>query len=273
MPRWFIVSPLTMKKLAIITVFFSVLFLPARGQGEIDEQQKLFFRNESSWGLTLTTAGYGAGYRYGKRMNFFNSRLYELSVNIIKHPKEIKGSNPNFPNAKRYVFGKENFFFNIQASYGFQRIKFKKKDKGGIEVRFLYTAGISLGFSKPVYYEITYPSPTPGYYYTQPEKFNPNIHSPLDIYSRSSFFKGFSEIGIVPGLTGKLGINFEFSSQDATISSVEIGTTADVYTKKIPIMASNDNRFFFPTLYVSVRFGKVVDKRSQVKIDYLEGIQ
>ena len=45
-----------MKRLLIIfvsTIFTSILF----GQGEIDDQQKVFFRNERSLSLTLRTDG------------------------------------------------------------------------------------------------------------------------------------------------------------------------------------------------------------------------
>jgi len=258
-----------MKKLLFILALFFSLISQSLSQGEIDDQLKLFFRNEQTFGGTVTSFGYGASFRYGKRINFFNSRLIEGSINIIKHPKEVKGSNPIFPNSKRFVFGKENFFFNLQASYGFQRIKFKKKDKGGIEVRFLYTGGISLGFYKPVYYEVLVPVSL--FEYTiSTEKFNPSLHTPYDIYSRASFFKGFNEIKLVPGLNGKFGISFEFGKADPVISAIEIGGMIDLYAKKIPIMASDDNRLFFPAIYASFRFGKVIDKRSEVKFDYLQ---
>ncbi len=265
----YIIVPHNMKKLVIIVTFFALFAYPALSQGEIDEQQKLFFRNEMTYGVTLSTFGYGGGVRYGKRINFFNSRLFEASVNVIKHPKEIKGSNPIFPNNKRFVFGKENFFFNIKASYGFQKIKFKKKDKGGIEIRFQYMGGVSLGFLKPVYYEVLIP--VSAYEYNlETEKFNPSLHTPYDIYGRASFLKGFDEIIFVPGLTGQFGISFEFGATDPVISAIEIGVSADIYTREITIMASDDNRMFFPTLYVSFRFGKVIDKRSQVKLDYMQ---
>ncbi|MEA1897966.1 MAG: hypothetical protein U9N53_09945 [Bacteroidota bacterium] len=261
-----------MKKLGFIAAFFFLLLPHSFSQGEIDDQLKLFFRNEQTFGGIISSTGYGASFRYGKRINFFNSRLFEGSINIIKHPKEIKGSNPIFPNSKRFVFGKENFFFNIQASYGFQRIKFKKKDKGGIEVRFLYAAGISLGFIKPVYYEVLVPVSLYEYK-IETEKFNPSLHTPYDIYSRASFFTGFSELKVAPGLNGKFGISFEFGKADPVISVIEVGASIDLYTREIPIMASDDNRFFFPAIYASFRFGKVIDKRSQAKIDYLQNQQ
>jgi len=256
-----------MKRLGTIATIFFLIYLSGYAQGEIDEQQKLFFRNESTFGGTLSSTGYGGGYRYGKRINFFNMRLYEVELNIVRHPKEVKTSNPYFQNSKRFVFGKENTFFNIRLGIGFQRIKFKKIDKGGIAVRFLYTGGLSMGFYKPVYYEVLTPVSLYEYQLTT-EKFNPSLHEPADIYSRASFFKGFDEIKLAPGLYGRIGVNFEFGKREPLVSAIEIGASLDAYLKKIPIMASEDNKQFYPAIYASFRFGKIIDPRSEAALEY-----
>ncbi len=256
-----------MKKLGFIAVFFLLIFPEVFSQGEIDEQQKLFFRNERTFGITLYSTGYGGSYRYGKRINFFNQKLYEIGLNVIKHPKEVRTSNPWFQDSKRFVFGKENVFFNLHVGLGFQRIKYKKVDKGGIAVRFLYAGGLSLGILKPVYYEVL--TPVSLYEYTlTTEKFNAALHKPTDIYGRASFFKGFGEIQVVPGLYGRVGVNFEFGKRDPLVSAIEIGVTLDAYYKKVRIMASDDNKQFFPAIYASFRFGKIVDPRSEAALNF-----
>ncbi len=256
-----------MKKLLYILTFFIIFCSEAYSQGEIDDQQKLFYRNERTYGGVLSSIGYGATYRYAKRINFFNQRVFEGGFNIVKHPKEIRISNPWFPGNKSFVFGKENFFFNLQGGIGFQRIMFKKVDKGGIAVRLIYAGGLSLGFYKPVYYEV-FVQTTPSNYIIVTEKFNPTLHAPEDILSRASFFKGFSELKIAPGLYGRFGVNFEFGKKDPRISVLEVGVTVDAYYKKIPIMASDDNRWIFPAMYVSFSFGKIIDPKSEIKNQY-----
>ncbi len=249
-----------MKKTVLILV--GLLFIVPRisGQGEIDEQQRIFYRNEQSVGLFLNSTGWGLGYRYGKRVNYLNKRLIEVDFNNIKHPKEYKTTNPYFPNTKGFVFGKKNLFFNLRVGYGFQHEMFRKIDRGGISIRRFISFGPSFGFYKPIYYERLV-QVSQSTFEIEIEKFNDNIHGPLDIYSRASFFKGFDEIKFLPGLYGKVGVTFEYSKYDRLLHSIELGATIDAYPKKVPIMATEDNQQIFPALFVSYRFGKVVDPK------------
>lgn len=249
-----------MKKILLILTGILFLFPRLSAQGEIDDQQRIFYRNEQSFGVSLNSTGWGLGYRYGKRINYLNKRLIEVDFNNIKHPKEYKTTNPYFPNTKGFVFGKKNLFFNLRVGYGFQHEMFRKIDRGGISIRRFFSFGPSLGFYKPIYYERLY-QVSQNTFRIEIEKFSENIHDPLDIYSRASFFKGFDEIKFLPGLYGKAGINFEYSKYDRLVHAIEFGATIDAYPKKVPIMATEDNRQIFLALFVSYRFGKVVDPR------------
>jgi hypothetical protein len=253
-----------MKKITLILPFLLLISSAGFAQGEIDDQQKVFYRNEKSAGILLNSTGWGVSLRYGKRINFLNKRLYEVDFNSIKHHKEIKATNPYFPSNRGFVFGKLNAFFNIRGGIGHQREVFKKIDQGGIAIRYFYSAGPALGFYKPIYYEVLYPIPQHLYEYEiKIEKFSAAIHKPTDIYARASFFKGFDEIKFVPGGYTKFGLNFEYSKIDRVIHALEVGFTFEAYTKKIPIMASEDNKQFFFALFVSYRFGKIVDPKHQ----------
>ncbi len=249
-----------MKKVIVIFTFFLFYILNASGQGEIDQQQKIFYRNESTINIALNSTGYGMGYRYGKRLNFLNKRLYEVDFNYFRSPKEIRLSNPYFPNSRSFVFGKTNLFFNLRGGYGFQRDIYKKVDRGGVAVRYFYSFGPVLGFYKPVYYLVLYPISMDTYVLKE-AKFDPTaLHSPNDIYGRASFFKGWKEIKFVPGLFAKFGFNFEFSKLEPVVQALEGGIVIDAYPKKIPIMATEDNKSIFISLYASYRFGKIIDR-------------
>jgi hypothetical protein len=63
-------------------------------------------------------------------------------------------------------------------------------------------------------------------------------------------------------------VNFEFGKREPLVSALEIGATLDAYLKKIPIMASEDNKQFFPAIYASFRFGKIIDPRSEAALEY-----
>ncbi len=249
-----------MKKVIILFTFFLFFVFTALGQGEIDNQQKIFYRNESTFGFSLNSTGYGASYRYGKRINYLNKRLFEGDFNYFRHPKEIKMYNPYSPNSRGFVYGKTNLFFNIRLGYGFQRDLFRKIDKGGVAVRYFFTFGPSIGFYKPIYYEVIYFLSMNTYTIVE-MKFDPtSLHSPNDIYGRASFFKGWDEVKFVPGGYAKFGFNFEFSKFDPFVQSLEGGITVDAYPWRVPIMASPDNNSIFISLFACFRFGKIIDK-------------
>ena len=228
------------------------------GQGELDEQQRVFFRNEKSFGFQLNSDGFGFGYRIANRVDYRNKNILEFEFGSIKHPKEYKLNS--YYDGSSFVFGKKNFPMYFRGSIGRQRELYPKADLGGVSIRFLYSGGPALAVCKPVYYNVAYYEPVPdraGFYYEiiEKEKFNPNAN----IVGKSSFFKGFSEIGVIPGVFAKTGFSFEYSKEDRIIHAIEIGAYFNAYLKEIPIMATNDNKFLFFSLFVSYRFGIVVN--------------
>ncbi len=245
-------------------VLFSFFSGSAFSQGEIDEQPKIMLKNEKSAALFLTSNGIGAGLRYGQRINARNQTLYDLDLMSVKHPKEIKlTSNNNYYSSRSFVFGKQNSFFELKGSIGKQYEMFRKNDKGGISIRYYYSAGPTIGILKPIYYEIRYYSPPtyppdPNYKPYETEKFNTSIHL-SNINGRASFFKGFNELSIVPGASAKVGFSFEYSREDAIIHAIDVGIGMDAFPKPIPIMATQNNSFFFLNLTAGYRFGKVID--------------
>jgi len=226
-------------------------------QGELDIQPKILYKNEKSGGIYLNSNGLGAGLRYGQRINARNQILYETDLLFIKHPKEIRISNNIYSN-RSFVFGKENTFFELRGMYGRQNEIFRKNDRGGVSVRYFFTGGPSIGFIKPIYYEVLYATSNPYNFDLKTEKFNTTIHQ-SNIYGRASFLKGVKEISIVPGVTAKAGFAFEYSRLDIILHSIEAGISADIFMKEIPIMATERNNLIFVNLFVSYRFGKYID--------------
>ncbi len=67
-----------MKKLLILAVIVILGTISLYAQGELNEQQKVFFRNERSFGILLNTDGIGFSYREAKRIDFRNKQLIEI---------------------------------------------------------------------------------------------------------------------------------------------------------------------------------------------------
>jgi hypothetical protein len=247
-----------MKKLLIIAVGFLLSMDVSFAQGDLNEQQKIFFRNEKSLGILINTDGFGLSYREGKRIDFLNKRVLEFDFGTLKHPKEVKLSNPFYQTPGTFVFGKLNSVFYLRAGIGHQREIYKKADLGGVAVRYFYSGGPVLAFIKPIYYRIIHFLSGNEYEIIE-EKFDVKKHEPSMIYSKAAFTKGLNEIKLMPGLYAKGGFNFEYSKQDKIIHALELGAQVEFFPKKILIMATESNKAIFFSLFVSYRFGVVFD--------------
>jgi len=239
-------------KIVFISLFFSLFFHAIYPQGEINDQAKIFYRNEKTLGLLLNSNGYGLGGRYATQINAKNKKLYSADLVFFKHPKEVKTTI--YPSYKGFVQGKLNTFFTIRTGIGYQHEVYRKIDKGGISIRYYYDFGPSIGMYKPVYYYIVDLNNTQQ---TYPDKYDPTVEQ--TIIGKYSFFKGLSEIKVNPGVYAKIGFCFEYSPTDNVIHAIETGIVADVFLSGVPIMAHNNANFFYPAIYASYRFGKVVD--------------
>ena len=102
------------------------------------------------------------------------------------------------------------------------------------------------------------------------EEFNYILEQFADLRVLRYQVPGFDELSFTPGAYGKLGIMFEFGKFDEVIHALDAGIVIDVFIKKIPIMAIENNNQIFFSLFVSYRFGKVIDvrfKQRKTKID------
>lgn len=247
-----------MRKLLLIFSLLIICSLTILAQGELDEQQKVFFRNEKSFAVLLNTDGFGFSYRQARRLDFFNKNFFEIEAGKLKHPREYRMQNPYYQTPGTFVFGKLNSVFYLRGSYGRQHELFKKADLGGVAIRYFYSAGPVLAVYKPIYYKILDQISSFEYQIIE-EKFDVTTMQPYDIYSKSPFTKGLDETKVLPGLFAKAGLNFEYSKEDKVIHAVEVGAQLSVYPKKIPIMATSDNRAICFSLFASYRFGVIVD--------------
>ena len=216
---------------------------------------KVLFRKEKSAFLMIHTGGFGIGYRNGKHITGYKKRMLEFELTGMKHPKEIRTVYPNDNNSKSYIYGKENALFILRTGIGKQKIVNSKPYWGGVELRYFYYGGLSAGLLKPVYLYVLHLTNTPNLYNLSLEKYDPDKHFQENIYGRAPFFHGFDKIKPLPGLYFKTGLNFEYGTNDTSVRSLETGITVDAYIKPVPIMAFNENKNIFISLYISFHFG------------------
>lgn len=245
-----------------IRLWHVILFLlvcgPLAAQGDLDPQNRLFWRNERSIGAALNSDGWSVIYRDLRQVKPSHRYFLELSVEGFKHPKEIKLTNYYFQGTGTYVFGKLNSTWTTGVGAGYQIEIFEKHDLGGVSVSWFGGAGATLLYAKPIYYDVIV-LVGQDYYTVEQQKFDLTIHQPLDIMGKASFFMGFDEIKVYPGLYARSGFNFEYSKNDRVTHAIEVGASFHAFSDVIPIMASPDNNQFFPAIFVSYRIGMILD--------------
>lgn len=219
-----------------------------------ESDNRILLRKEWSLSGIASSGGVGIGYRNGKHITGFKKRMLEIEFAGMKHSKEIKSLNP-YDNAKSYIYGKLNNLYIFRTGAGIQKLINEKPLWGGVEVRYFYYGGASIGFTKPIYlYVINFS--TPGTYIITLEKYDYNEHFVDNIYGRGPFNKGLNQLKIHPGLYVKAGLNFEYGSEDKSLRVLETGVCLDVYPKPIEIMAFNKDDYYFLSFYLSFSFGK-----------------
>lgn len=249
------------KRILAIAVLI-IIEIPLLAQGELDEQHKIFFRNEKTFAFDLNSNGWGFNYRYGKRIQARDKHLFEGDFNIVKHHKEDKILSQRGVSLKRFVFGKLHSVFDLKFGYGYQYELFQKADKSSVSVRAFALGGGTLAVMKPIYWDVERADGSG----RDTIQFHNEIQYHL-IYGTLPYYYGLKEIKLVPGGFLKAGLMVEFSKLDNNFRAVEAGINLQLYPVKLEIMATETNKRFFPTVYLSYRFGKVVSGYHLKEID------
>jgi len=229
-----------------------------------DNRQGILYNKEFTINFKAHTNGYELGASWGKIVTYYKSRYYYASFGEIKHPKEYR-QNFKYINintgqtSNSFVFGKQNNLFLFRAGRGFKRYYTEKAKEKGVSIGVTYEAGITLGLLKPYYLEIARVQDRPQGRYVSTKYSEETAEEFLDItkiFGATGLAKGLDEIIPVPGLNGRIGVNFEWGSYDEFIKAAEVGLMLDLFPRSIPLMVNQVNRPFFLNLYISLQLGK-----------------
>lgn len=223
---------------------------------EYVEEKPVLMKNEATGGLNFHTNGWGLQFRRSFNLTGYKKLMFEGDFVGMKHPKEVKSVNQAFDNARSYVYGKLNSFSILRAGVGRQHTLYSKAEKNGVEVRFLYSGGLSLGILKPVYLNILKPTGNFGEFDVVTEKYNPDEHYIDNIYGRAPFTEGLDQLFFRPGAYAKVGFNFEYAPVFEDVKALEIGVILDAYPQEVPIMAFAENKQLFLTFYLTIMYGR-----------------
>lgn len=229
-------------------------------EATIFDEATVVYQNSIYAGAIIHTNGWGAHITIGKAKTAFKSRIYQLDLVGMKHPKEIRTFNPYREQPRSYIFGKLNTLFIIRPSIGNRIVSFDKIRKSGVSVGYNWRVGPSLGIMRPVYLEIGVPGQYP-YQQVVVEKYDPEVHKYDDILGRAGGLRGLNELKLKPGLYGAIALNFEYDANRYGMKGIEIGATIDYYPiEPVEIMAFAENYRFFFNFYLSLQLGKRYNK-------------
>jgi hypothetical protein len=214
--------------------------------------------------LQFMTNGWSFGVHRGILNTYYKTRFYSFEIGEQKHAREQRQStglpSGSLSNTSRsFIYGKQNNFYTVKAALGEKYYLSEKADRKGVAVGMSYSVGPSLGLIKPYYLEVKAQDPN-GRPPFRDIKYDGNEDSeflqfPL-IYGASSSLLGFNEVSLAVGGQAKVGLHLDWGAYGEFIKALEVGISAEIYSKEIPIMVTNDNKPYFINLYVLAQLGK-----------------
>ncbi|MEX1001977.1 MAG: hypothetical protein WDZ35_07670 [Crocinitomicaceae bacterium] len=234
--------------LLLIAIFLS---FTSFSQEVENGESKVLLRNDYSVGLNFNTRGWGLAFDYGWQKNYKYKQIAGFTCTNIRHEKEHKIFGA-LSNSKGYYLGKLESVISFRPHYGGKLVLFKAKRENGIEISAKWSLGPSFGLIKPIYLKIDKINAQ-----AVDERYDPGVHNPGNITSRSSWFKGLGEANMRIGAFGKFGFDFNFAALKNSISGGEFGIMLDYFPgREIEIMHANDNANLFTALYLQFNLGQ-----------------
>ena len=225
----------------------------------------VLYKQEKSFDIQLHTNGFALGYNSAKIKKYYLTRFYHIGIGIVKHPKEYRqsvnyqGGNFLLKSSSAFAYGKQNTLLMLRAGLGEKRYFSEKARRKGVAVGLTYEGGLALGLLKPYYLNLNKTGPS-GEGQIVAEKYSADNHDEFldinSIYGAASFFKGFDEIKIQPGIHGKIAGHFGFGAHEQFVRAVEVGIMFDLFFKKVEIMIIENNQPLFLNAFVTVQLGK-----------------
>ncbi len=222
------------------------------------EEGVLVYNKQTTFGLQARSNGYGLFYEKGRMKTPLKSTIYRIDFTEIKHPKENKFqnlSNPFLILSNPYVYGKVNNFYQLTMGYGQQRMLGQKGNKNGVSVSAIYNGGLSLGLLKPYFVQVEDPLSSQLKFIKYSSEDSAVFLGP-SIIGSGGFWRGWKEVKLQPGLFVKTALRFDYGRFNEVVSGLELGISAEYYTKKVTIMALQNDRPFFFQGYISILFGR-----------------
>jgi hypothetical protein len=224
-----------------------------------EEEGVIAYHKHTAFGIRLNTDGYGAFLEFGRANSIKKALLFQLDISERKHVKEEKQTNIAIPTSP-FIFGKINYFYPVKLGVQQQILLGNKTNRNGVSVTGNIGGGISLALLRPYFLEVNDLANGTRKYIRYESADSAIFQDPHELsslqVSGSGLSKGWGQMKVTPGAYAKLGVRFDYGRFNEMLNAIEVGITADIYTKKIPqLLYATPKQFFFGA-YVSILFGK-----------------
>lgn len=225
-------------------------------------EERIIYNHESTLNATLHTQGLGIGYKTGRIRSIYRSTYWDFELSYLRSLKQIPIINTSYFNVSSFIYGKLNEVFVLRGGYGSEHRIYGKPYWGGVELRWLYEGGFSLGLLKPYYYAVTVAKTgLNGEYSLELEYHTFDDDTPwVEVIGKAPFGYGWKEIKFRPGVHAKTGLSFEIGRTKPRAQAIDVGAVAEYFPQGIAMMADNPKDYFILTLYLSYRWGSRYNK-------------
>jgi hypothetical protein len=252
-----------MKKIALLCSLILLTTVLVFGQKKVSKDLKgIIYDHEKALDLRVHTHGWAANVQFGQLKTYYRTQYYQVGLGELKHVKEV-GSSTDFSNLtqgaafRKYTYGKQNYAYTLRGGWGMKRYYSEKAEKKGVAVGVNYSGGLSMGLMVPYYLEVSTAQRDGS---TRIIKYTPETATLFTdrqrVRGKGGIFKGVPETKIVPGFYGQAGVHLDWGAFDEFLRAVEVGVQLDVFTKKLPILISDNNKPYFLNFYASLQLGK-----------------
>ena len=233
-----------MKKFSIL-ILFIIPFLVRSQIFEDDEFGE--YTQEWIWGINKNTNGGLIGgfmLRHSRKKKEDVFHTFSLELSNVKHVSEVRYKGIQ---GTGFIYGKSNYLHTIRTNYGLERILFKKATQKGIQISTSAAMGPTFGLIIP-YYVLNINQ--------KYEQFSLVKHpNPQSIAGPGKLFQGLDETDFVLGLHIKGSLFFEFGTYRNNVAGIETGFMLESFTKKIELVPSQPNNFFFSSFFFTLFWG------------------
>ena len=214
------------------------------------------YSKEWAVAFLFNTNGLGIGSRFTTIKNTKVAFHRELSFTEFTHPQQLSTSNPYYPDAKSYYFGKVNSFYALKAGWGIARTLTQKPLLNGVKLSINSSIGTSIGFEKPTYLQIIQPDANYQAFVLTTERYSAEKHFAENIYGGASWFKGIDETQANVGIYTNVAINMEFGLKNRGLYAIETGFNLDYYPSGITLMAFKGKQYSFVACNLRLWMGR-----------------